>query len=521
LAPHSLGVSSPPDIIVEAIRNYGHIDIYRDETNVPRELPLVIEYQGSNVGALSLEMLRCYQDVARADVVLGREAIRVGTTMIPVDSYGGFAIRHFDNVSGLPRYSMIDVLAALEEDPTSLSGLRDKIVILGINSKTYYPKEISYTPAGVERPNVYLHADVISNMLSGFFFSTVSFGGVLFVLIAVAVIFGIIRVLRYRSVRLLISLGLVFGILCADFFLFHSGIKFPAVTILTLGFPLTIYTYFGSFHEQAQIIRTQEREKLELRKKEASLEEIQREIRVARAIQEHLLPKEMPDIPEFDVFGLNVAAKGVSGDFFDFVRLSDGRWGIVVADVSGKGISAAILLAAAQSVLRTECLRADAEELKSAQIISECNRLLFAITDPARFVTMFYGILDSRTGHLSYVNAGHNSPVLLRHDGKVELLEYGDIILAVMPDYAYTARTIDLSTLRKIVIYSDGVVEASNGDDEMYGEDRLLQYVSANGTVSSRDLAQGLVSDVSAFSSGVGQSDDITVVVLGCGAKCV
>jgi serine phosphatase RsbU (regulator of sigma subunit)/CHASE2 domain-containing sensor protein len=513
--PKALQVTMPPPLFLTSADYYGHIDVYKDETAVPRELPLFVNCGGSALGAVALETVCCYLNVPRSQVEVVGEHVRIDSLSVPVDEYGSFKLRHFINSPPYPSYSMIDVMDIITSGGDARGLFGDKIVLVGINSKTYYPKEFSYTPDGRERPNVYLHADVISNMLSGYFAHGVSRFTLLLLLIGVALTVVLISFLRDKRNRLLLSLVVVLAVLVLDVVLFKYGILFPAVPLLLTSLPLAVYTYFSSFREQEEIIKVQERETLELRKREASLVAIEKEIQVARAIQEHLLPKTMPDIPGFDIYGINLPARGVSGDLFDFMEIKPGYWAITIADVSGKGISASLLMTAAQSILRAEAQASADGVPKCTDIMRATNSLLHAITDPARFVTMFYSILDVENRRLQFVNAGHNPPIVIAPDQTANLLEAGDIILGMMPDFEFNAHSLVLSPGQKILLYTDGVVEASDEKADLYGESRLLSFVSENGRLSAKAFTERLLSDVTTFCGDAEQADDITVVVLG------
>jgi serine phosphatase RsbU (regulator of sigma subunit) len=513
--PTALQISLPPRLYLSSARHYGHIDVYKDETSVHRELPLFVQCGNAVIGALALETICSFLDVPRSEVKIDGNRIDIIGTKVPVDEFGGFKLRHFENSGGYQSYSMIDVLEDLNGESNALDKFQDKIVLIGINSKVYYPKELSYTPGGRERPNVYLHADIVSNMLSGFFAKDVARPVLLALLVSAAFATVLMIFFGDKRVRLLLSLAVILIILVMDFVLFQYGVLFPAVPILLVSIPLAVFTYFSSFREQEEIIRVQERETFELRKKEESLVEIEKEIRVARAIQEHLLPKSSPVIPGFDVAGVNLPAKGVSGDFFDFIEIKPGYWSIVVADVSGKGISAALLMTAAQSVLRAESLLPSDEPPDCSRIIAATNNLLHAITDPSRFVTMFFSILDTERCRLHYVNAGHNPPVSVDSHGKAEYLQSAGLILGALPDIPYQTDVVDFSSVNKLVIYTDGIVEGANLAGELYGEDRLLTTVERERQLPPEALTQHLLTDVLSFGGEAEQSDDITVVVVG------
>ena len=505
----------PLSIFLSSADYYGHIDVFQDETNVPRELPLFIRSDGAMIGALAIEAVRNYLDNDRSSVTFDGHSLSLAEHRIPLDESGTMKIRYFKHTAGYTRYSMLDLLEQFKEGEVTPTMFRDKIVLVGISSKTYFPKEFCYDPFGRERPNVYLHADIISSILSDSYMSPADRSVLPLLSVIIGLAFCLIHMLNARLPRLAISLSLILCIVVADFVLFQLGVALGAVPLLLISLPMSVYTYFVSFREQVDIIKVKERETLTLREKEKSLVELEKEIQVARAIQEQLLPESVPSLPGFDIYGINIPAKGVSGDFFDFISLSEDSLAIIVADVSGKGISASLLMAASQAVLRSESLKLDTSRSNIANILEAANNLIFSITGTSRFVTLFYSVLDVKGNSFSYVNAGHNRPICIGSNGAVSYLEAGGIVLGVIPDARYESHSVGLQKGEKVVIYSDGVIEATDTAGEHYGEERLVELLRNNRTLPSRHLTERIVDDVIEFTGGADQSDDITLVVLG------
>jgi serine phosphatase RsbU (regulator of sigma subunit) len=505
----------PPSLLLRNAAAYGHINVDKDETGVLRKLPLFVDYGGAVVGSFALEVLRTYAGVQRPDVTHANGAIHLGPYRIPVSRSGTVRVRYFGSHESYQKLSMLDLLESLEDGSVSDEILEDRIVLVGIASKTYYPKEFSYTPYGDERPNVYLHADLISNVLAGRYLVDADRWLLPVMAALLGLVYCMVHFLRSRLLRLLVSLLAILAVILIDLTLFRNGISMQVVPLVLVGIPLTVYTYFVSFWEQVDIIRVQEQETLSLRKKEASLVAIEQEIKVARAIQKHLLPQTMPEIDGYDIYGANSAAKGVSGDFFDFMSLGHDQWAVMVADVSGKGISASLLMAASQAVLKSESMKRISSECHASDIIAQANSLINSITDPSRFVTLFYLVLDANTGRMECVNAGHNPPLIAEPDGQTRYMQPGDVVLGALPGLKYADQVVTLQPGQKLVIYTDGVVEAENCKEEQFGEERLAALAAGNSALSARQLVEAIIEDVDRFADGAKQSDDITVVVLG------
>jgi phosphoserine phosphatase RsbU/P len=233
-------------------------------------------------------------------------------------------------------------------------------------------------------------------------------------------------------------------------------------------------------------------------------EEMNRDALEARTIQQALLPRSSPFIPGFAVSGLSVPAGAVGGDWFDFIPMKEGCWGLALADVSGKGTAAALLMAATRGVLRT---LAEASCTPS-EVLSKLNRLLVEDLPPARFVTMVFAVLDPEARTLTLASAGHLQPLLV-HGEEARFLdtEMGLPLGLALGEYSETE--IELKPGCRVVFYSDGITEAANPDEEEYGQLRLKEHLLQPG--SSGD---SLLADVRAFANGSGLHDDATVITV-------
>ncbi len=241
---------------------------------------------------------------------------------------------------------------------------------------------------------------------------------------------------------------------------------------------------------------------------------IQRDLSVAREIQQGILPKIFPPFPfrtEFDIFASMIAAKEVGGDFYDFFMISNDLLGFVIGDVSGKGIPAAIFMAVSRTLLRATGLKG----LSSNDCLQYVNNLMCNESVSCMFVTVFYGILNVKTGEMEYTNAGHISPYILEVTGGFRKLEpTGDTILGCFEDRHYNKKKVMLMPNEGLLLYTDGVTEAMNLTYEEYGEARLESVISGKNSTRINDLVDAIINDVNYFSDGVPQSDDITLLYL-------
>jgi phosphoserine phosphatase RsbU/P len=236
---------------------------------------------------------------------------------------------------------------------------------------------------------------------------------------------------------------------------------------------------------------------------------IQQELKIAAEIQKHILPKKIPEIEGYDLYGANIPALEVGGDYFDFINISDSVTVAALGDVSGKGVPASMLMANLQATLRAQLL----STIRAKECIYHANQLLLKSTDKRKFVTLFFAMVDNKSNSLTYCNAGHNIPVFIQ-DGKQVPLNKGGIILGWKENAVYTEETIPFEPGATLVIYSDGITEALSDRGEAYGEDRLIDLVKEKHTLNSRNLVEKIFEDVKEFSSGLPQSDDMTLLVI-------
>jgi len=243
---------------------------------------------------------------------------------------------------------------------------------------------------------------------------------------------------------------------------------------------------------------------LRFKQERSEREKMNREAQEARSIQQALLPRSSPFIPGFAVSGMSIPAGAIGGDWYDFLDLGEGRWGLVLADVSGKGTAAALLMSATRAMLRslaeTSCT--------PSEVLTKLNRLLVEDFPSGRFVTMVYAVLDSSKNTLTYANAGHLPPLLVDGTGARFLETEMGLPLGIRAG-SFSETTIPLGDKAKIVLYSDGITEATNQRDEAYGPARLAAHVLTGGS-----CPEMLVEDVRAFANGDGLHDDATVIML-------
>jgi len=237
---------------------------------------------------------------------------------------------------------------------------------------------------------------------------------------------------------------------------------------------------------------------------------IEDELKIARQIQMSFLPSSCPVLPGFEVCGTNISYEEVGGDYYDFINIVKQQIGIAIADVSGKGIPASLIMASFRASLRAEIRN----NYAIRTILAKTNALLFESVESGAFVTAFYGVLDTKNRVLTFSNAGHYPPILIRKNGTIELLSEGGPVLGVIPDATYEERPVGLSSGDLLVLYTDGVTEAMNVSSEQYGQERLERLLVSSIDMSASEVTQRIVDDVASFRGSAKQNDDLTLVVL-------
>jgi len=240
-------------------------------------------------------------------------------------------------------------------------------------------------------------------------------------------------------------------------------------------------------------------------------ERLERELQLAHEIQQTFMPDQSPDLPDWELAFNWRAARQVAGDFYDFFELPDRRLGLVIADVADKGMPAALFMALTRTLMRAAAL----EETSPAAALARVNDLLVPDAHGGMFVTLFYAILSLETGELTYANAGHNQPLLLRSGaGKLEQLVKGEMVLGVMAGMRYEEHVVSLEPGDYVLFYTDGVTEAFSPEGEIYGDERLRALIQAAAGNSAQEMLDDIDDSVAAFIGDAAPSDDRTTMVL-------
>ena len=257
--------------------------------------------------------------------------------------------------------------------------------------------------------------------------------------------------------------------------------------------------------QSAQII-----ENARLYQEEQAFIHLQEEMRLAYEIQVDLLPKFQPDVLGYQIAGKSIPAKDVGGDYFDFIQIDEDRMAFCIADISGKGIPAAILMANLQASLRGQ-----AKLDKSCKdCVSFTNDILYHNTAPNKFATLFYGILNNVTHEITYCNAGHNEPFLFSKENNLTKLSAGGLVAGIVPSYPFEEAVFSMLPGELLILFSDGITEAMNNNEEEYGDDRLMEIIVNHRSELPENLLEIIFKEVQKFCGKTAQMDDMTIVIV-------
>jgi sigma-B regulation protein RsbU (phosphoserine phosphatase) len=251
-------------------------------------------------------------------------------------------------------------------------------------------------------------------------------------------------------------------------------------------------------------------EKVMLHEELIEKKRLEGQLEVARQVQLELLPAHDPELAGFDICAWNFSTEEVSGDYYDWVTIYEDQIGIVIADVSGKGVPAALLMAFLRASLRAAIHIGYAPHISMAKV----NYLLWESIERNQFVTAFYGVLDATNKTLAYTNAGHNPPLLMDADGSAHFMDSGGVPLGMFRNTRYYEYYQAIQPGQLLVLYTDGVTEATGANGEEYGRERLEAAVRAGRNLSARDLITAIQQDVLAWTDGRGASDDMTFFIV-------
>jgi sigma-B regulation protein RsbU (phosphoserine phosphatase) len=324
----------------------------------------------------------------------------------------------------------------------------------------------------------------------------------LFLGIVLAVAAAFIALGRKLALDVVLILSLLLGLLALGIALAALRLTIlPAGLIVSVTLASAVVGLFVNYIHTRFTAQEQGRE----------LEEISSDLKKAAEIQHSLQPESMPSLEGAQIAGFQVACKEIGGDYYDVIELADGKVGLLVADVCGKGISAALLMSNLQSNFRQMAPRTASPR----QLVTDLNAVAARVFSDGRFVTLFYAILDLRTRQFTYSNAGHMPPLICRADGEVVGLELGGLPIGLFPQFLWEDHSTILRSGDVVFVYTDGLSEAAAPKaDELFGEQRIKDFLRDNHGDSADGLNRGIVKAARIFSGSEHLDDDITLLTL-------
>jgi len=496
-------VSLPYEALLASAREMGHTAVLIDGDGVIRRIPQFVRYGEWAYPSL---VLRLVEVAARGDSTLPQfelapDGIQIywhgRHLQVPCDDEGATAIAFAgDQGAFRHRYSLLQVLQWYRDgDTTALArAFRGKLVLVGATAVQQHATDIGATPFSNEAPLIYIHANAVNSALRGRFLARVPAPWVVVSLIALGLGLGLIFARISLGRGALVMLATFVAVAALDYGLFVlKDIDLPSVGALLVP-PLTLGVVENGWRREAE-------HRSRLRAKELD---------VARSIQQGLLPSAPPALAGLDVAGHNLPADEIGGDYFDWLVLDDGQLAVVVGDISGHGIPAALLMAHLRATFH-----ATAQAGRTpGEIVTTMNRALARATSAGKYATFFLALISVRERRLRYCNAGHNPPLLIR-GGALHQLPGNGLPLALMEEERYTGGEEAFNPGDALVIYSDGITEAVVGK-EFYGDERLQENALklAQSGVKAAAFLDQILADVRAVAAdGIG-ADDVTLVVV-------
>jgi CHASE2 domain-containing sensor protein len=495
--------SLPYDDLLASAHEMGHTAVLIDGDGVIRRIPQFVRFGDWAYPSL---VLRLVEVAARNDTTLpqfelspdGVQIFWHGRKLkVPSDEEGATSIAFAGNQSAFKhRYSLLQVLQWCEkEDTLSLAkAFRGKLVLIGATAIEQHATDIGATPYSNASPLVYIHANAVNSALRGRFLDRVSDPWVVVFLLGLGLGLGVLYS-RFTLVHsAIIALGALIAVAGFDYGLFlWADVDLPVIGALIVPL-LTLAAVEDSWRRETEH-RTRLRSK---------------ELDVARSIQQNLLPGAPPKMAGLEVFGRNLPADEIGGDYFDWLQLDDDHLAVVVGDISGHGIPAALLMA----FLRASFHATAQADRPPEEIVMAMNRSLARAATIGKFATFFLGVISVRDRRVRYCNAGHNPPLLIRN-GELHLLEATGIPLALMEEAPYTAGEDRFEPGDTLVIYSDGIPEAPIGKD-FYGDERLreLAIQQAQNRASPVAIVDHILADLKRVAGEGMNADDVTLVVV-------
>jgi len=482
-------------------RGSGHINVVPDIDGKYRRFPPYIQYGNTFYPQLAVLVACDFLGIKQKEVSLSPgKYLQCGESIrIPLDDRSLMLINYSGEWGKVYKhYSYVDILQSYfakssgQKPILDPSLFKDKICIIGLTATGTV--DIHPTPLETIYPAVGIHLEIINSILNKKFISRASRQTNLIILTLLCVLIAL-TTLKLKPIKSLLILLSTIVFYSAGLIVVFSvygvwvDMVYPVMAMAILYLGLTLYKYIGEWKRRLMM---------------------ERELDIARKIQQSFLPKNLPSVPGLDISAAMMTAKQVGGDIYDFVIFDSGHIGVMIGDVSGKGIPASLFMSMVAGFFKFLSTPTVAPE----SVLFNLNAKLTKENSSNLFVTIFYSIFDIKSGIMAYANGGHLPILYLSPGGKPEFLDVEEGTPLGLMDGDYSGRKIDFRAGDIFVFYTDGVTEAMNSRGDMYEKERLVKVVEANRTKSAADLVKIIEKDVRKFEPITKQHDDITVIVV-------
>ncbi len=483
-----------------AAKGTGHINKLTDADGKTRRIPLFIKYRGRPYPSIAFKAACDYLGMRRTPIPHKHGLyVKLKDNYVPLEEDGTFLLNFAGRwADTFKHYSYLDILAAYNEyahgkkPRINLSSLKGKVCFVGLTATG--TQELGPVPTESSYPMLGIHANLFNDLTQNIYLKRCgrSWNLALFIILAVLLLFLVRRLKPFLAFFAFIAVCLMFLISCSLVFAFYGlwiDMAYPTVMLFGIYLTITINKYISEIKGR---------------------EKIQKELAVAASIQNCFLPDGIPEVEGLDVAVRMKTAKEVGGDLYDFVNLSAGRLGIMIGDVSGKGVPASLFMAKVETLFKVF----SKSERSPSKVLSRLNNEIALDERSGLFTTLIYAIVDVKSSSLQFSDAGH-LPIIVIRDGGHECLTSDDgMALGVMEGATFADKTVRLKKGDTVIFYTDGIPEARNIKGEEFGIERLVDILKGINHLSAEEMLGAVTDQVRRFQGKAFQHDDITLILV-------
>ena len=500
--PRAAGMAAESmDVFTSVAKGGGHINVIPDADGKYRRAPLVMQYQGAFYPYLSLLVSCDYLGIPQKDIriIPGKSLVLGSYGAIPLDENSTMIV----NFSGpwgktYKHYSYVDVLQSYlartsgEEPNLDLAAFKDKVCIIGLTAVGTV--DLHPNPFDTLYPAVGMHAETFNSILNKEYIRRASRELNLAILAALSALIAllVLKTKPFKGLIALITMIVMYVAACIaafDFCRIWIDMLYPIVVMVVLHLSLTLYKYAIEWKKRLLM---------------------ENELEIAKKIQESFLPKSLPSVAGVEVAAVMFTARQVGGDLYDFITFGEKRLGVMIGDVSGKGVPASLFMAMVIGAFKSFALPG----AKPEAVLAGLNTKLCTESSSNLFVTVFYTIFDMERSIMQYTNGGHLPVIHITKDGKLDFLDVDEGAPLGLMDGPYSGKDVKFDKGDDFIYYTDGITEAMDARSEMYGKERLAAVVQKNKHLTSQKLLEVIEKDVRKFEPKSSQHDDMTIIVV-------